>query len=96
VVCKELGYDGGVVFNGRRQKLRNEYGYQLWDNYLFCDGTENSIYDCAERQFTSNYAYRYCSYIPEYSCQSMYVCMYVCILHLHNFVYSNINFIVHM
>ena len=72
VVCKELGYNGGVVVSRSRQQLTSErmYRYQLWRYYyLQCDGTENSIYDCNNRY--GEFYYGYCSYIAEYSCQSM-------------------------
>ena len=72
VVCKELGYDGGVVVSHSRQQLTSEhtYRYQLWRDYsLQCKGTEDSIYDCNNRY--GEFYYSYCSYIAEYSCQSM-------------------------
>ena len=71
VVCKELGYDRGVIVSNSTRQLTSErlYRYQLWHYYyLNCEGNEDSIYDCANHydEFT------YCSYIAEYSCQSMF------------------------
>ena len=71
VVCKELGYDEVVAF-GRRRKLSTEHRYQLWSYDLYCEGTEDSIYDCVSRYNNDKLSYSYCSYIAEYSCQSMY------------------------
>ena len=73
-VCKELGYDGGVVVSNSTQQLTSEriYRYQLWRYYdLICAGNEDSIYDCVDhyREFSSSYCY----YIAQYSCQSMFV-----------------------
>ena len=73
VVCKELGYDRGVVVSNSRQQLTSErmYRYQLWyHNYLECEGTEDSIYDCVNHY--GEFYNRYCSYTAEYSCQSMF------------------------
>ena len=67
IVCRELGYDGGVVAFGRRRRL-TEYMHQLWYYDLYCEGTEDSIYDCIHlNDILSRY---YCSYLAEYSCQS--------------------------
>ena len=69
VVCKELGYYGGVVVSERRRQLTYRNRYHLWSSYLYCDGTEDSIYDCESRYGYDYFPYR-CSYIAEYSCQS--------------------------
>ena len=71
VVCKELGYDGGVVVSDNRQQTTSEYmyTYHLWP-YLYCEGSEDSIYDCIN--YYEEFSYSYCSYIAEYSCQSMF------------------------
>ena len=74
VVCKELGYDGGVVVSNSRRQLTSEriYRYQLWYYYyLECEGTEDSIYDCVSRY--GEFFNSYCSYTAEYSCQSMFI-----------------------
>ena len=68
VVCKELGYNKGAVAIGRRRRLTSEQQYQLWQYDLYCEGTEDSIYDCVNRYEDFYYS---CSYIPEYSCQSI-------------------------
>lgn len=69
VVCKELGFDGGAVaVSSRRMSRYLTYRYQLWYYDLYCDGTEDSIYDCTSRY--SDFYYSYCYYIAEYSCQS--------------------------
>ena len=73
VVCKELGYDGGVVVSDSRRQQTSErmYRYQLWYYYyLDCEGTEDSIYDCDNRY--GEFYYTYCSNIAEYSCQSKF------------------------
>lgn len=72
IVCKELGYNGGVVVSNSIRQLTSErmYRYQLWYYYyLECDGTEDSIYDCDNRY--GEFYYSYCYYVAEYSCQSM-------------------------
>ena len=71
VVCKELGYDGAVTF-GRRRKSYTEHRYQLWSYYLYCEGNENSIYDCVSHYNYNELSYSNCYYIAEYSCQSMF------------------------
>ena len=84
VICKELGYYGGVVISGRRRQLTNENRHQLWYYDLYCDGTENSVYDCTGQYGYDDFYPGYCSYLAEYSCQSKHtsscVCMYACIL----------------
>ena len=72
VVCKELGYDGGVVVSERRQQLTYDYRYQLWYYDLYCEGTEHSIYDCVSQYGYDEFYNSYCSSIAEYSCQSKY------------------------
>ena len=69
VVCKELGYDGGVVAFYSRRPITYQYIYPLWDYSLYCEGTEDSIYDCFNRY--GEFYYSSC-YAAEYSCQSMY------------------------
>ena len=68
IVCKELGYDKGAVAFNRRQRLTSEHRYQLWYYRLFCEGTEDSIYDCVSHYDDPYYR---CYDIAEYSCQSM-------------------------
>ena len=75
VVCRELGYDEGVVAVGERlgseRLLASEYRHQLWDSWLYCEGTEDSIYNCVNHQ--DIFRQYYCSsYLVEYSCQSMF------------------------
>ena len=74
VVCKELGYDGGLVFSNSTQRQTSErmYRYQLWHFFnLNCEGNEDSIYDCANHY--REFSYSSCPYIAEYSCQSMFI-----------------------
>ena len=81
VVCKELGYDKGAVVFDRRRVLPSERQYRLWHNDLYCEGTENSLYDCKSRYYEV-LSYR-CSYIPTYSCQSMNtIAKYICIIYV--------------
>ena len=68
VVCKELGYERGVIASDSRRRVTSEQ-HQLWYYDLYCEGTEDSIYDCSTRY--NDFSYRYCYYVPEYSCQSM-------------------------
>ena len=81
VVCKELGYYGGVVVSGERRRHTFANRYQLWYIYLYCDGTEDSIYDCVSRYRYDELRYR-CSYIAEYSCQSKDATSYIIIIML--------------
>ena len=73
VVCKELGFDEGFVVSDGRRKPISEYRYQLWYYHLYCEGTENSIYDCVIQRNVLYFSYYRCSYLAEYSCQSMYI-----------------------
>ena len=68
IVCKELGYDKGAVAFNSRQRVTSEYRYQLWYYDLYCEGTEDSLYDCVSHYDDLYYS---CNYIAEYSCQSM-------------------------
>ena len=81
VVCKELGYYGGVVVSNRRRQLTYRNRYHLWSSYLYCDGIEDSIYDCESRYGYDNFLYR-CSSIAEYSCQSKQTTSYIIIITL--------------
>ena len=81
VVCKELGYDKGAVAFGNWRRLASEQQYQLWYHDLYCEGTEDSIYDCVKHYGDLYYS---CSYVAEYSCQST-----VWILHTYIYIYNN-------
>ena len=74
VVCKELGYYGGVVVSDQRWQPTYATRYQLYSD-LYCDGTEDSIYDCVSRYGYEKFRYG-CSYIAEYSCQSKHAISY--------------------
>ena len=84
MICKELGFDGGVVVSERRRQLTYDYRYQLWYG-LYCEGTEHSIYDCTSRYGYDEFSYSSCRYITEYSCQSKYAVFY---LSLYSILYN--------
>ena len=79
VVCKELGYYSGVVVSDERRQLT--FSYQLWYSDLYCDGTEDSIYDCVGRYGYDELRF-YCPYIAGYSCQSKHATSYIIIIML--------------
>ena len=66
VVCRELGYES--VATTYRRPREYEHNHVLWA-YLYCNGNENTIYDCNKccGQF---YEPDFCDYIPGYACQS--------------------------
>ena len=78
IVCKELGYDMGVVTFGRKKKLTSEQQYQLWSRSLYCKGTEDSIYDCVGRYDEFRFS---CPYLAKCSCQSMNMYNNSCNIH---------------
>ena len=67
VVCRELGYEGATTTNRRNREQRHDH--LLWYD-LYCSGNEDSVFNCHKCCTDEFYEGDYCSYVPEYACQS--------------------------
>jgi len=65
VVCKQLGYDGGVPFCCAA--FGYDYGDEFAMNHVVCDGSESSIQECSYSAYIED-----CDYYETYGVSCWY------------------------